>query len=69
MFPVLASVIAGYQVAFEVMGGTIADDLFSPEQKRLLEAAYKRKRDKEAAAASAASTAWAAAKHWLEERG
>ena len=58
LFFVLAAITSGYDVAFEVLGGAGADDLLSPEQKRLLEAANKRKRDEEAAT----STAWAAAK-------
>ena len=52
----LASISAGYDVAFEVLGGAGADDLLSPDQKKLLEAAYKRKRDDEN------SAAWAGAK-------
>ena len=43
-FSVLAAITSGYNVAFEVLGGAAADDLFSPEQKKLLEAANKRKR-------------------------
>ena len=58
---VLAAITSGYDVAFEVLGGAGADDLFSPEQKKLLEAAKKRKRDEEASV-TATSTAWAAAK-------
>ena len=47
----LASIFAGYDVAFEVLGGAGADDLLSPDQKKLLEAAFKRKRDDENSAA------------------
>ena len=47
---------AGYDIAFEVLGGAGADDLLSPEQKKLLDAAFKKKREEEA------SSAWAATK-------
>ena len=44
MFVTLAVVTKGYELAFEVLGGAAGDDLLSPEQKRKMEDAKKRKR-------------------------
>ena len=41
----LASIYARYDVAFEVLGRAGANDLLSLEQRKLLEATYKRKQD------------------------
>ena len=46
-----ASVSAGYEIAYEVLGGPGANDLFTPDQKKLFEAANKKKREQEASAA------------------
>ena len=51
--PTGASISARYDVAFEVLGRAGASDLLSLEQRKLLEATYKRKQDDENSAASA----------------
>ena len=56
MFFLLASISAGYEVAFEELGGAGAADLLSPDQKKLPEATYNSKLDVEN------SAAWAGAK-------
>ena len=41
---------AGFDVAHEVFSGSGADDLISPEQRKMLDAAVKKKREEETAA-------------------
>ena len=67
----LAVVGEGFSTAFEVLGGGGTDDLLSPDQKKALEAATKRKRQEAAALRRPApylSMAMAGGKRYKKDR-